>query len=212
MRLFSNSEKEAPEETNNITPINEIEQEETKEETNIFSSNASSSSPFQSVTRLVEEDSLLKQIDEFRKKAEALQSLINERQDKVLSLEETVKEKENKNEALQSELSQKQEALNSVLEDIKGQFNIFADRVDTSVSNAVNEAKEPVIEKIHTENVRLYRNLYDFIKEDYDTDEFEDYIKETVKAGRGPVKVALFFSIFNTVLLIAVLLLQFGIF
>lgn len=186
----------------------------------------------------IHEDTLLTQIDEFRKKAEALQNLINDRQDKFNELEETLKVSEGKYAVLQNEMRYNKEVLNDVLEDMKGQLDVFANRIDTSVNNsvtaavsdvvndvnssvsesinsaistAVKEANEPVMEKIHSENVRLYRNLYDFVKEDYDMDEIEALLNRIIKEKSGPVKVCLIFGILNTVLLVIVMLIQFGI-
>lgn len=156
--------------------------------------------------RLVEEDALLVQIDAFRDKAEKLQSLINDRQNKVLELEDVVRDKEAKNAALKEELSIKQEALEGVLEDIKSQLNIFADRLDTSVNNAVNDAKEPVLEKVHSENVRLYRNLYDFMKEEYNEKKLEEIVSKSQKGSSLLVKLAVIFSIINTGMLVYLLL------
>ncbi len=162
------------------------------------------------ITKVIEEDTLLIQIDEFRKKAETLQALINDRQDRVIGLEEEVRQKESKNTKLQEELSKKQEVLNSVLEDMKNQFDILANRVDTSINNALDEAKEPVMEKIHTENVRLYRNVYDFIKEDYDIDRLKILLNNIQKANKPPLIVALVLTCINTLLLIFVVLVSLG--
>lgn len=186
MRLFNNSDhySEEPEASHSD---NHYDQGDSR----YGSSFSHSSQAPERSSRLVDEDSLLLQIDQFREKAEALQALINDRQSKVLHLEESVRAVEDRNHVLQHELEQKQNALNSVLGDIKDQFDILANRVDTSVNNVVtdvvtnvvtdkvNEAKEPVMEKIHSENVRLYRNIYDFIKEDYDTEKLEEKLKKS---------------------------------
>lgn len=199
MRLFSNTSEQNKDNNKvevSIEPIKEIDESENK-----------NSKQF----KLIEEDSLLVQIDEFRQKAEALQSLINDRQSKVVSLEETVKQTESKNTKLQEELAKKQEALNSVYEDIKNQFDIMANRVDTSINNAVSEAKDPIMEKIHTENVRLYRNIYDFVKEDYGFDMFEESMDKIVNSKRGAIRFTMFLSILNFAILVFLLLNNLGI-
>lgn len=196
MRLFSNSEQEDVVEKKSF--LHEVEPEVFVEATD-------------SIDKIIEEDSLLIQIDEFRKKAEALQNLINDKQNKVLNLEEIVKQKESMNYQLQTELAKKQEALNSVFEDMKDQFDILANRVDTSVNNAVNEAKEPVIEKIHTENVRLYRNLYDFVKEDYNTEQLIEKIINKMNPTKKFIGFSIFLSLVNLAILIVLLLINYGI-
>lgn len=196
MRLFSNSEQEDVVEKKSF--LHEVEPEVFVEATD-------------SIDKIIEEDSLLIQIDEFRKKAEALQNLINDKQNKVLNLEEIVKQKESMNYQLQTELAKKQEALNSVFEDMKDQFDILANRVDTSVNNAVNEAKEPVIEKIHTENVRLYRNLYDFVKEDYNTEQLIEKIINKMNPTKKIIGFSIFLSLVNLAILIVLLLINYGI-
>lgn len=198
MRLFSNNEQE--EVVNSRAILHEVEEEVIVE-----------SSDSDLDDKLIEEDSLLIQIDEFRRKAEALQTLINDKQNKVLNLEEIVKQKESMNYQLQTELAKKQEALNSVFEDMKNQFDILANRVDTSVNNAVNDAKEPVIEKIHTENVRLYRNLYDFIKEDYNTEQLIEAIINKSNPSKKVLRLSIFLSIVNLAILLILLLVSFGV-
>ena len=198
MKLFSNTRADVKPESEE----NPIIEKDTDKGTD------SSEESVTSISKIVEEDSLLIQIDEFRKKAEALQALINDRQDRVIDLEEEVRQKESKNSKLQEELSKKQEVLNSVLEDMKQQFDILANRVDTSINNALDEAKAPVIEKIHTENVRLYRNLYDFVKEDYDPEKLKELISDLQRANRPPVIAVLVLSAVNTILLILMVLIN----
>lgn len=211
MRLFSSNEEEIVE-----MPASE----ETFEDENDASSN-----------------SLLAQIDEFRKKAEALQNLINDRQEKYNELSATLKESEDRYALLQSEVSLKDESMNGIIDAVSEKLNIFADRIDTSVSNTVTENisslsdtmtenvssvsdsvsdaikgnNEPVIDKIHTENVRLYRNLYDFVKEDYSMEKIEKLVETSVKKNRGPIGFCLVLTVVNTAILVCLILLQLGI-
>lgn len=150
--------------------------------------------------KVIEEDALLVQIDSFREKAQTLQSLINERQNKVTELENSVKEKQDEIDQLQSNLQEKQEAYEAVVGDMKEQLDVFASRIDTSVYSAINDVKEPIMDKIHTENVRLYRNFYDFMKDDYNMEKIEALIKESGK-GKGILTVTLIVSLINTGLL-----------
>lgn len=172
----------------------------------------------------MQEDNLLLQIDSFREKAKKLQTLMDERRERVNELEVLLKEKEEKNIALQDELDSKSKVAEEILEQIKSHFvdmnsnlDETINRMETNVTNSINdnssfvELKDDLSEKIHSENVRMYRNVQDFIKQEDKSQELFSRIEKKTEDAKGWAIAAFFFSIINTALLVSVLLLMFGI-
>lgn len=177
------------------------------------------------------QDSLLGYIDSFREKAKKLQSLIDERQRKVDELDGLVEEKESKNKFLQAQLDHKQKAAEVVLDDIRIQFESVQDKLDQSIkhleqqmsemtdtlsekkddSESLGELKEALSEKIHSENVRMYRNLQDYMRENDGKFEIISSITAQLQNVKRKSSAAVVIGIINLILLVVNLLNSFGI-
>ncbi|MCR5054507.1 MAG: hypothetical protein K6A69_06680 [Lachnospiraceae bacterium] len=167
---------------------------------------------------MVSEEDLLKQIDEFREKALKLQSMISDQEQRAKNLEDEVREKEHTNTALDAELLKKREAAESIV----GEVNDKVDKIMNSLSEDVKESvgtlgedlkttKSEITDKIHNENVTVYRNIQDLLKEMDKNDELSKMIESRVHGIRIQNVVLMIFSILNFGVGIIILLLTLGI-
>lgn len=142
------------------------------------------------------EDYLLNQIDEFREKAQQLQSLLLSKESKVMELQSIVDEREGKARELETILNERQRKADGISEEVskkidaliekvtskmdeigttiekdledgqqlsKQQMSELQDTLDT-VTTALETLKGELSEKVHSENVKCYRNVADLFK------------------------------------------------
>ncbi len=141
------------------------------------------------------EDMLLTQIDAFREKAKQLQNFIGAKEKRVKELEAQVKTKETRNAELMQQQKQIEESQLKMAEKISAQLEAkFAPMTESLASlteelNSIKEDakanKEDLSEKIHTEDVTLYRNIQDLLSE-YDK---TGRIIDEINANIGGIKV-----------------------
>lgn len=153
------------------------------------------------------EDLLLSQIDEFREKAQQLQSLLLSKESKVAELQNIVDEREGKAKELENILSERQKQADCISEEMTkqidsliGKVSAKMDEIGNSITSSVNESvgkeltesrqltqkqmeelnelrelletitpqletvKAELSDKIHSENVKCYRNILDLFK------------------------------------------------
>ncbi len=139
------------------------------------------------------DDYLLAQIDEFREKAEQLQTLLRTKEEKAVELQRVVAERERKAEALSELVAERQvradgftkaveEKLDLLMEQVDGKLDAIGETVAKELKDgrAAEEArlteiqeqfmqelatvKADLSEKIHTENVQSYRNMSELVK------------------------------------------------
>lgn len=161
------------------------------------------------------DDMLLEQIDAFREKAEQLQSIINERQSKANKLENL------DNSKLIRQIDEMNRSINASLDNIQRKLDEQANNPSTgegseiseesitqittsvnSIKGELNTMKEELSEKVHTENVKVYRNINDLLTEMKENDADSNNGKEVLKKVRGAKAVAgwaLFFGILDFV-------------
>ena len=157
------------------------------------------------------DDMLLEQIDAFREKAEQLQNMINERQSKVNKLENL------DNTKIVRQLDEMNKSVNANLANIERKLDEQAGKpseggeiseesitqITTSVNGIkgeINSMKEELSEKVHSENVKVYRNINDLLTEMKESDGNNENAKEVLKKVRGAKAVAgwaLFFGILD---------------
>ncbi len=163
-----------------------------------------------------QDDLLFQQIDAFRQKAEDIQSLIKEREDRVSDLEEQLRQKEvqnqetqNKLAQLEEELAQKQQEADSIVANVETQVDRALGELKQpldSVSESVEGMKEGLFEKVHDENVRVYRNIQDLLKERDEQDKRFEETQMTVKKLGGKVGFLTFLALLNLGVVVAILL------
>ena len=111
------------------------------------------------------DDFLLKQIDEFRDKAQQLQDLINTKETKVRELQLLVDERES----------------NDNTEDIKNALDGMSQDFG-QMTKELTGAQQEISEKIHTENVKCYRNIQGLMQEFAEKMEKVDLADESMKS------------------------------
>lgn len=165
---------------------------------------------------LDQDDVLFQQIDAFRQKAEDIQSLIKEREDRVSDLEEQLRQKEEENKETQDKLAQlkeeilqKQQEADSIVANVETQVDRalgeLKQPLDT-MSESVEGMKESLYEKVHDENVRVYRNIQDLLKERDEADKRFEETQNMVKKLGGKVGFLTFLAFLNLGVVVAILL------
>lgn len=165
---------------------------------------------------LDQDDVLFQQIDAFRQKAEDIQSLIKEREDRVSDLEEQLRQKEEENKETQDKLAklkeeilQKQQEADSIVANVETQVDRalgeLKQPLDT-MSESVEGMKESLYEKVHDENVRVYRNIQDLLKERDEQDKTFEQTQELLKKLGGKMGFLIFIGLLNLGVVVAILL------
>ncbi len=187
------------------------------------------------------EDLLLQQIDAFREKAKTIQSLIKDKEARVNELEQQLQQKEAQNASIQeklrvleAELEKKhQEAdglvttvetqVDRVLQELRQEMSTLQDKVadasqtkeiqDTlaSVSQSVEGIKTDLYDKVHNENVKVYRNIQDLLKERDEQDTSMEETNDQFKKVGGKATFAIILGVLNLGVVVAVLLALLGI-
>ena len=182
------------------------------------------------------EDLLLQQIDAFREKAQTIQTLIKEKEARVGELEQLLRDKEiqnaemqNKLELLEQELEKKhQEAdglvttvetqVDRVLQELRVEMSGLQEKLEdaaqtkeiqdtlASVSESVEGIKTDLYDKVHNENVKVYRNIQDLLKERDEQDTSMDETNSQFKKVGGKVTFATVLGVLNLGVVVAILL------
>ena len=200
--------------------------------------------PERSGRKVDNNDYLLNQIDEFREKAQQLQSLLNSKESKVNELQSIVSEKEGQAEELENLLKERQEEADELTMEFEKQIDTLVDKVNQkldevqqtidkqlvdsrevnesqlkelketveAVNTALDSLKGELVEKIHSENVKCYRNIQDLIKEYDDKIQKLDFIDQNVKSVKGIGKFLIWVTVIDFVVLVAFILYSVGVF
>ena len=178
------------------------------------------------------EDFLLSQIDEFRERAKQLQSLLDSRETEAQELQTLVDERQEKADALGQILEERQKKADgftavvekqieeievSMKEDVADGKRLNEEKAKelkdslAQIEEQLTTAKTEISEKVHTENVKCYRNISDLFRS---MDERLD--KLTVMESRmHPVRIfsltGMILGIVNLVVLLLVLLVSVGV-
>ncbi len=214
--------------------------------------------PERKIKHVENSDFLLKQIDEFRDKAQQLQGLLISKESKVKELQSLVDEREDKAEQLQQILKERQEKADGITETVGKQMDAILGRVTqklddvqteigkqlesgsklseeqiakmngtmTEVHNQlasivedlealrgqVDDSRAEVSEKVHSENVKCYRNIQDLFKEGMDQLEKVEGVSQEVKSLKGFMKFSAWISVVNLIVLVGLVLYSVGVF
>lgn len=182
------------------------------------------------------EDLLLQQIDAFRQKAQTIQSLIKEKEKRVSELEVLLREKEIQNAEMQNKLALLEEELEKkhkeadglvttvetqvdrVLDELRAEMTSLQDKVAdasqtkeiqetlTNVSESVEGIKSDLYDKVHNENVKVYRNIQDLLKERDEQDTSMEETKDQFKRFGGKVTFTTVIGVLNLGVVVAILL------
>ena len=157
------------------------------------------------------EDFLLSQIDEFRERAKQLQSLLDSRETEAQELQTLVDERQEKADALGQILEERQKKADGFTAEVEKQIDRLIGKVFAQIEEQLTTAKTEISEKVHTENVKCYRNISDLFRS---MDERLD--KLTVMESRmHPVRIfsltGMILGIVNLVVLLLVLLVSVGV-
>lgn len=179
------------------------------------------------------DDFLLKQIDEFREKAKQLQELINTKETKVRELQLLVDERESKANKLKMELAERQKEADSLVGNVEQQVDKLIKNIEVQQNDNTDEIKNvldgvtqevgklakdlndvqgEISEKIHTENVKCYRNIQGLMEEFSEKMEKVDLAEDSMKSIKRFFGCTIGLLVLNLAGLAAVILYFAGIF
>lgn len=187
-------------------------------------------------TEEIGEDQLLAQIDAFREKAMQLQTLINERESKVKDLEQQnsnlQKVLNRKQEEADGLVADVETQVDRMMRTIQGNMAELQNRIENHVfqnqDGAVAQAeamkevlgnlntdlegiRDGMAEKIHTENVKVYRNIRDLLQEMDHREEDAEAQQKQMQPFKSRLNLVTGISVLNLLLLIVVFLYSTGI-
>lgn len=149
------------------------------------------------------DDFLLKQIDEFRENAKQLQDLINTKETKVRELQLLVDAREAKANKLKLELDRRQKEADSLVGNVEEQVDKLIKNIEVQqdenteeiknvldgvtqevgkLAKDLDDAHSEISEKIHTENVKCYRNIQGLMDEFSEKMEKVDLAEDSMKS------------------------------
>lgn len=168
-------------------------------------------------------------LDTKETQAQELQSLVDERQEKADALDQILQERQEKADSLTSEVEKqidniiakvaaKMDEIEATMKDDVADGKRFNEEKAKELKESLEQVQEQLTvvkndlsEKVHSENVKCYRNVQDLFRS---MDEKVDRLAQIEsKLGRtqGLVTVSLIFGILNFGILIALLLLNLGV-
>ena len=168
-------------------------------------------------------------LDTKETQAQELQSLVDERQEKADALDQILQERQEKADSLTSEVEKqidniiakvaaKMDEIEATMKDDVADGKRFNEEKAKELKESLEQVQEQLTvvkndlsEKVHSENVKCYRNVQDLFRS---MDEKVDRLAQIEsKLGRtqGLVTVSLIFGILNLGILIALLLLNLGV-
>ena len=163
-------------------------------------------------------------------KVAELQTILNEREVKAEQLEGLVNERKEAAEVLLNGVQSQMDVMISQVED---KLNILAEKIESNVndttgrtaaqteemkaalddvSKQLDQMKLELAEKIHTEDVKCYRNMATLIEELTSKIEANDATEKSMDSLKGYIKCLSWFSILNFIVLVAFILYNLGIF
>lgn len=179
------------------------------------------------------EDFLIKQIDEFKEKAKQLQQLLDFKENKVEELQHIVEEREQKAQNLQNVLRARQQEADRVTQSVdacveqiskrlEGQIDQMSRGIDAKMAQVavqqdelvskLDTMKNELSEKVHTENVKSYRNMQTLIEELDGKLEKVELGDNSMKTMKGYLKAAIVLGVLNLVAVAGLILYEAGVF
>ena len=166
----------------------------------------------------IADDDLLAQIEEFKQKAILIRQMTESRQSELADLEQSVTSKTEENERLQASLDEKIQTADELKKDVEtqvdrmmGDVKTTFDTFDGKITEGFGSVSDDISDKIHKENVRVYRNIQTLVEEKDKQEEIMQLVKAETKGVRAGVVWAIVLSLINTAGIAALLLISFGI-
>ena len=163
-------------------------------------------------------------------KVQELQNIVDEREEKAKELQHVLNARKSEADVLLTGVhGQMEEMINRVEEKLNAlSEKIAADVSDSTgrtaeqtaqmqaslqeISQQLDSMKLELAEKIHTEDVKCYRNMQDLIKELTVKLEENDTLEKSLNTVKGYAKCLTWFSVINFVVLVAFILYSLGVF
>ncbi len=163
-------------------------------------------------------------------KVQELQNIVDEREEKAKELQHVLNARKSEADVLLTGVhGQMEEMINRVEEKLNALSEKIAEDVNDStgrtaeqtaqmqaslqeISQQLDSMKLELAEKIHTEDVKCYRNMQDLIKELTVKLEENDTLEKSFNTVKGYAKCLTWFSIINFVVLVAFILYSLGLF
>lgn len=179
-----------------VMPVSQVKKPETPTIITLEREMTTENITVENIPEIEQEDFLLKQIDQFRLKAQQLQNLMITKESKVQELQEIVDEREVKAKELETLLGEREKYASGITEEVAKQIDSLINKVSEKMDaigeslgkeltdgQKINEqqaeelkdmlselnvqldgVKTDLSDKVHSENVKCYRNLAELLK------------------------------------------------
>ena len=168
-------------------------------------------------------------LDTKETQAQELQSLVDERQEKADALDQILQERQEKADSLTSEVEKqidtiiakvaaKMDEIEATMKDDVADGKRFNEEKAKELKESLEQVQEQLTvvknnlsEKVHSENVKCYRNVQDLFRSMDEKVDRLAQIESKMTRTQGLVTVSLVFGILNFGILIALLLMNLGV-
>lgn len=226
-----------------VMPVSQVKKPETPTIITLEREMTTENITVENIPEIEQEDFLLKQIDQFRLKAQQLQNLMITKESKVQELQEIVDEREVKAKELETLLGEREKYASGITEEVAKQIDSLINKVSEKMDaigeslgkeltdgQKINEqqaeelkdmlselnvqldgVKTDLSDKVHSENVKCYRNLAELLKSIELRLDRTDEIEKKVSSVHKCTIAIIILSILNMLGLVGFALYEMGI-
>ena len=163
------------------------------------------------------------------KRVKELEALVRTKEAKNLELQQTLYKKQREADSLVTDVNMRVDGLigevREAMKSIEGKLQTQVENNEnssvkqtmavqdtlTSMNEGLTDLKSEISDKVHSENVKVYRNIQDLLTEKDRTDEATEVINEGFKGVKAQNTFLVLMSILNLGALVVAILLQLGI-
>lgn len=163
------------------------------------------------------------------KRVKELEALVRTKEAKNLELQQTLYKKQKEADSLVTDVNMRVDGLigevREAMKSIEGKLQTQVENNEnssvkqtmavqdtlTSMNEGLTDLKSEISDKVHSENVKVYRNIQDLLTEKDRTDEATEVINEGFKGVKAQNTFLILMSILNLGALVVAILLQLGI-
>jgi len=163
------------------------------------------------------------------KRVKELEALVRTKEAKNLELQQTLYKKQKEADSLVTDVNMRVDGLigevREAMKDIEGKLQTQVENSEnssvkqtmavqdtlTSMSEGLTDLKSELSDKVHSENVKVYRNIQDLLAEKDRTDEATEVVNNGFKGVKAQNTFLILMSILNLGALVVAILLQLGI-
>ena len=163
------------------------------------------------------------------KRVKELEALVRTKEAKNLELQQTLYKKQKEADSLVTDVNMRVDGLigevREAMKSIEGKLQTQVENNEnssvkqtmavqdtlTSMNEGLTDLKSEISDKVHSENVKVYRNIQDLLTEKDRTDEATEVINEGFKGVKAQNTFLVLMSILNLGALVVAILLQLGI-